>query len=319
MLRTIIIGLFMMFVVTGCFHNNPKPIQYPKWYNNTIQDTATTYYGTAEGSSKKEAITNALNEIASKVSISIESTFQSNTISSNTQYQKIISKNVKNEVKKIEFTQYNIVKFKKISNNKFIVRVSIDKEANAKITQKRIETKLKEYKQLLAQKNNLATKLKQYNKILKEIINNLIPKCFIVKTLYNTQTIDMKLDELLSLQEAIQKFIANISFKIDSNKSGYDKVIAQILSEKNYTVVTTNPNIYIKIDAKEQKISAVGYKILKTKITITIYENKKIIGTKVLTVGAKSLTNYNQAKEFALKDFKNKLKSNNTLNLLLGI
>jgi len=314
-----------MILNTGCFSHKNKTVKYPNWFYNIKKDTTVFYYGSGEGSSKKEAVTNALNEIASKVSVSISSTFDSTTSITTTKnsngYVKTINKNVQNKVKKIEFSSYKVIKFQQLTKNKCVVFISVNRLTNAQLMLDKINTKIDEYNNTLKQTNlNIASKLKQYINVSDEITNKTLPDCFIAKSLYNDEDISKSIQKLLDIKTTIDNFRNSISFSIVSdNIKGYKDVIAELLSQKKFAIVPSNSTITIKLSVKEDQVKSMGNYIIKSKVIITAVSNGDVIATKVLIVGAKSIANYNQAKEFTLKSLKVKLKKQKVFKEMLGI
>jgi hypothetical protein len=311
-----------MIFNTGC--GKPKPIVYPKWFNSISKDTTLFYYGVGEGRTKQEAVTNALNEIASKVSVSIQSSFSSitnvNKIGKDTNYIKHITNNVQNKVKKIEFSSYKVVKFKMLSANKYIVSIAVNRLDNAQLMLDKIDTNIEKYNQILnSNKLNVATRLKNYMKISDTIDKELLPNCFIVKSLNDSGDTDSSIKKLLDIKLKISNFKNGLVFNIVGNNiSGYKEIISELLT-KNKLTVARKSNIDIKLSVNESNINSLGYYIKKVKVVISIISNNKLIATKVIVVGGKSLANYSQAKEFALNNFKKKMIDKKVLKELLGI
>ena len=70
--------IWLIFIFTGCSQVAIKTndvVKYPSWYNTIQKDTNKFYFSSNEGDTKKEAISKALNDIASKISISVSSTY----------------------------------------------------------------------------------------------------------------------------------------------------------------------------------------------------------------------------------------------------
>ena len=313
-----------MIFSSGCGKQKPTPLVYPKWYNMVKQDTTIFYYGTGEGRTKKDAVTNALNEVASKISVSIQSSFSSITTvdrgGDKANYIKHITNNVQNKVKKIEFSSYKVLNFKMLTPSKYVALVSVNRLENAQMMLDKIDTDIEKYNQILNSKRlNIATRLKEYMKISDTIDKELLPNCFIVKSLNDSGDTDGSINKLLNIKVKIDNFKNSLAFNIVGNNiSGYKEIISEMLTQKRLTV-SSRADIYIKLNIKEQNINSLGYYIKKSKVIISIVSNNKIVATKVIVAGGKSLASYTQAKEFALNNFKAKMEKNKVLKELLGI
>jgi hypothetical protein len=321
-LRTLHISLFISFVfilLTGCFSSKPKPFIYPKWFTQLRSDTPISYYASAEGASKKEAISTALNGIASKISVSIESSYSSHTQSAGDQYSKSSEKRINNKVKKIELTSYRVIKFKVI-DGKYLVLLSLDRSENANIKVDKVNVAIQNANRTLnTPYTNNVLKLKALNLLLKDIEQNIIPMCFIVKSLDNSIEVDSKITKLLEIKSKIKIFKNNLSFGFLNNKYPlYKNVISELLSEEKLSLLY-DATLIISISAKEEQVKVMNNYVHKAKITIFILENNQIVTQKLIIVGAKSTTSFAQAKEFSIKDFRQKLKDDHTLNKLIGL
>jgi len=313
--------LFFILIYSGCYSSKAKNV-YPQWFNSVKQDSPIFYYNVDEGDSKQDAITRALNGIASRVSVSVQSTFKSSTTSSDGVYSHTVNQNIQNKVKKIEFSSYKILKSKVLPNNKVIVSISVNRVDNAQIMLDKVNMNIKQYKKVLNASSNLATKIKQYSSILHDIDSKMLPQCFISKSLYSTDDVDVAIKQLNDIKVQVQKFLNNITFKIVSNGniSGYKEVIVEKLSSKHMTLVQDQASdLIISIKVQETQLKSLGKYIIKSKIKLTVSANNDVVGEKELITGGSSQANYNQAREFAIQNFKKKLEQENILKTLIGI
>jgi hypothetical protein len=74
---------------------------------------------------KKEAVVNALNEIISTLSVSVESEYNSNTTVNNNNgfenYSQNTQEKIKSKVKDLRISNYQILNYEKIGFNKYAV------------------------------------------------------------------------------------------------------------------------------------------------------------------------------------------------------
>ena len=124
--------LLLSLCLFGCsqyaaINKNPDKYSHlPSWYVNPNQNNLQFLYGVGEGFTLQEASKSALNNIASKLIVTISSDSSSlseeNKYSFNEQYQQRIKEKVNN----ITFSDYKISNSSNI-NNKFYVEIAIDR------------------------------------------------------------------------------------------------------------------------------------------------------------------------------------------------
>jgi len=319
MIQKLFIGLLLLTLI-GCV-NTPS---YPDWFNQAKSDTAQYAYGMKSGSNKEEAVSHALNEIASKIKVSVESTSTIHTErkieNDEENYKKELSRTIRNHVEKIEFSNYKIKKEQKLSEDKYIVLVEVDKALNAQLLLKKIDANIAQYNQLISSKDtNPITTVKKFHKNIKQIKEKDLIDCSIVQSFTPNSTVDGYISKLLSIKKTMEQYQSNILFSIKGNDKSYQDVLIEQISSKGFRTTKEASNISISIDVKEKELKVLGNNILKATVQLTVQSNNAIIGKSRLIVGAKSRTSYQQAKNFALKNFEKRLASEHIIENLLGI
>jgi hypothetical protein len=312
-----------LFLFTGCMPQNKTQIVYPKWYLKIQQDSYKYIYGQAQGITFKDSTAIALNNIASKISVIVQSTYQSTTTTTSTTYNKIIQRDIKNSVKKIKFNNYKIIKKTILPNQKHLVLVAVDKIKLASSLKLKLDNGLSILRSNLdGDFYDIVDKLKKYDKSNKKI-SKIKSKIFILNTLDSSFDTKKYLQILDNKQQQIDNFKKTVTINIKSkDNSDYKKIIVSLITKKGYKIVSSNKSkLRLFISTNEKKIKILGNKIIKAKINLkaTNTKNTKILGQKQFITGGKSNTNFLQAHEFSLRNFENKLKINNILYEILGI
>ena len=321
MLKKGLVTLIVILFMIGCAGAVPS---YPEWFSKTPRDTAQYIYGARDGGTKEEAISNALNAIASKISVSVESTssIQTNikTENNDEEYSKDSTQTVKNHVHKIEFSNYIVKKEEKLSDEKYAVLVQVDKALNAKLLLTKIDTDIAKYNQLLAtnHKNPIAT-VKTYNQSIKQIKNRNLIDCSTIKNFMPNSNVNDKINQLLEIEKKMTQYQGNIVFAINGDNSAYKNVLTKQITEKGFRTSGGSSNITITMNVKENKLKVLGNNILKSIIQLTVKSGGTVIGQSRITVGAKSRTGYDQARDFTLKKFALRLRDKKIIENLLGI
>ena len=89
MLQTVFNILFMGFIFSGCINNANKSSTIPNWYLSSPQNNLNFIYGVGEGKNIDEAKQNALNDISSRLIVSVSSVVNAQIkINNNGKYSK---------------------------------------------------------------------------------------------------------------------------------------------------------------------------------------------------------------------------------------
>jgi hypothetical protein len=315
--------IILPFLFFGCALQKDTQVVYPKWYLKIQKDNHRYIYGEAEGETFKDSTAIALNNIASKISVIVQSTYRSTTTTTTTTYDKTIQRDIKNSVKKIKFNNYKIIKKTILNNQKHLVLVEVDKIKLAN----GIKTKLDNQIAILKSSQNgksydIVSRLKKYQKISKKI-SKIKSNIYILHTLDNSFDIKKYLQIINNTNQQINNYKKSITIGVLSkNNNDYKKLLISLITKKGYKVVSSKKSkLNISIKIQEKKIKILGNKIIKAKIDLktTNKANTKILGQKQIFSGGKSNTKFPQAHEFSLINFENKLKSKNILFEMLGI
>jgi len=317
-----IILLVITIVSSGCLVKNNIGIEYPKWYLNNDKDSATYLNGVGNASSKKAAILMALYDIASKITVSIESSYSVTTKIKNDNYSQNIDKNIKATVEKINFRNYKITNEAILNNNQYIVAIKVNKIALANEIMIKVNNKIEQSKQILdTDYKNRTYKLKKMNKII-NIIPKLKSELFIANSLDKMLKVDSVLKTIDTLENKINTMKNNITVNISSSHNrGYSKILSSIITKKGFILVNKVATLNIVINSIETKINSMGNKIIKSDLEIIVYNKTKsiILAKKRIVSGGSSNSSFRQAREFAISYFKSKIIDENILSDMLGI
>jgi len=317
--RWLIMGIFLF--LSGCVGGGPS---YPDWFSEAPLDNDRYIYGMKEGSNKEEAISRALNEIASKIHVSVESSSSLNvnikTTNDDEVYTKDSTQEIKNHVQKIEFSNYRVKQEKKLSDERYVVLVEVDKELNAKLLLERIDTEISKYNQLLnGDHSNPISTVKEYHKAIDQIKKCDLVDGSVVKSFNPASSVEDRIAKLLQIKKAMEQYQSNILFGVTGNNKAYQDVLVKQIASKGFKTTEGQANITIEMQAQEKELKVLGNKILKSSIQMVVKSGGNIIGQSRISVGAKSRSSYDQAREFALRNFERRLKEEKIIENLLGV
>ena len=275
--KFIFFSIFLLFFISCA---NPQP---PKWLINPPKDNILYFYAASEGYTKKEAIKNALSDIASRINVKITSEFVINKGSYNKKTYNDTYQLIKAEVKNIHLN-YEILKTKKI-DKKIYVLLRVNKEKLITSLKNDINNEIKRLNSLLKTENPckkvknayiVLQKLKSFNSKI-SILNYFTPSTYDTKNIYNTA---------LKLK--------NTPFKIKADNFKNESL--HLLSEC-FNITNRAKNL-ITIHTSYKKLKLFDYYLIKGNSRIKLCN--RIIEFNFL---GKSYSNYNNALENAKTNF----------------
>jgi len=274
-------SFIFLFTINSCVTLNP-PINRPDWSINPPPDTQDYWFDSGEGVSKDDAIAKALNRIASKICISIDSTLKVRQTEKNNRYNQEIEDLIKVEVEDITFKGYDVLQTT-ISNNIFFVLIKVDKQ-----------------KYIKDETNALSQIYQSMRDLYDQIINKHALEVLKYKNDWNNtiELFNKKVSLLLGLNHSTPANILN-------TKRTYNKQIKAKLS---------SIEIFIQHDNHTQYISD-GIKELLTNVSIPIVNSKSSNSIIMLIHGGVKQEKFDQ--EFIIKlsiNIRLKTPSNKTIS-----
>jgi hypothetical protein len=306
------IFLFSFLFLVGCGSNNvyvskPKPI--PSWYLNPPQSTQQFVYVTGSGIDKKEAILNALSNFISRYSITISSDFETKSESfGGGLYNKNSVNNIKATVKKFEVSNYDVIKARQYSFDKFFVLVRVDINKLYQNVKNSLDNRFKEYKKeyhLISSENPL-NKLIDLNKLYSKIKEekNYIS---ILKVMNNNFNEEPYLSFINKVKNRLYSLKNSIHIEIDSDNNIFAEDVKKYLINKGIKIGRSDIKLEININ-KRNSYSFV--KLVTYQIYINVKYKNNIIGNnffKVVTTQNSTVNGYlfNDIKNLSLEEFLN--------------
>lgn len=324
--------IFLSFILSIAFIGCSKPSLLslkqttsqhttPKWYLLSPNNNTLFIYGTGEGDTKEEAKNNALNEMASKLVVSVGSSLKTTTKVSDDSYSKNIQRDVKIDIQKIKFINAKIEKIVQIGD-KFYILLKVNRIEL--FEQKRKEFDIND-ERVTKQYNSISSYAKlEKIKILQNISPDLIngkQQALILNAINNDfnqapymKKYDSYLDEIYNLKKSSSIYVST------NNKHRYfaDSLI-EMLNQKQYKIgEDKNSDIKIKINNKIKYSIARGWNIAKVITTLSVISNGKTISNKNISTLGRSSTSKESALESAAKQFTIKIKKDGLDKIVFG-
>jgi len=295
-----IIAAGLVLALSGCMGSSAAP----KWYSQHKQDNAQYIYGAGEGPTKMDAINNALSFAASKVSVTINSTFATSKqyIESNDESNMFreLSKQTTSKVKNIEFSDYNVVKSTK-EGDKYYVLIKIDKAKNAQMLYNKAKNDINDIQQYLNidDKVQILTKYPKLIARIKKDIYNL----YTAQTLKNIPGINDTIKKAMKIKAELEQKLQSTSISIESSNSKMKNILEDIFSNMGYSL---GSGVNVKADIRESRRQIGSYYLTTLSVYVTMKDKTSVqFGVKC---AGKSVSDYNTAKEMALQSCKRKLE-----------
>lgn len=323
MQRLLFLFTIVLLIFTGCSKQDIAKSTIPNWYLNAPINDDKTIYGIGEATTLNEAKTSALNEMSSRLIVSVGSSLQQSTKLSQNSYNKTVSQNISIDVKKIEFTNAKIIK-NSIINGSYFVLMSVN----------RVEL-FNQKKKIFFREDEQIDEILQTNKklpnkaILEKIygLQNLIPSIkenrnkaltlYAINNSFDVESYLKKYDNYLLELDSLKKQLKVSVTSNDKNRFFANEVVG-LLNKNGYKVVNTNSNTKISINNKIQYTNYQGWDIAKVATTLSVLSNDKIVSNKTIDSIGRSSTSKESALRGASKSFKQSIKKDGLNSLLFG-
>jgi len=247
----------LLFTACGSTPTPPKNVTPPPaWvYSILPNDTNTYMYGLGVGKNREDAIKVALNDMVSRLSVTLKSSFRSQEKVTKYSQSSVVTSDIESSVSDIKISNYKVIKSYKISYKEFAVMIETNKlkfvaglKANLKNDEESISQHLKNLRSRdvltrYNEKKSLAAEAQKLNTSINII--SILDKQFSIKENRNfiLHVENEYLHESNSLRffvqsdsksipfaEKIKNFLGQKHFQISSKKEG--SVLISIKSKK---------------------------------------------------------------------------------------
>ena len=327
-------GLFILLGMTGCGGGGePQPTyqekEMPSWYINPPANNPMYLYGLGEGMNIEQATRNALDNMASRLSVTVESSYEVKTKIQkgyNESFSQNSERNLKSEVAKIRISNYEVDKSEKIAPGHYVVLVKSDKEKFYSSLVKELDQKFQTLndKRAANQNANIIKRAYFYQDAVNET-NGMMPTLLVLGTL-SEQFDDAKyLKDIQALNAENEALKKAINFVIQSDRASVNmaEAVRVALTDSGFKVVSSkaqNANtVFVKLTSRAEESQAMGFIVAKitTNIEVNTADGKTVGGNK-LNINGQSPQSFELAKENGSKKLK-KMIEKDGINTILGL
>ena len=270
-----------------------------------VQTILFSYEGEGLGLTKQEAIYSALSDIASQVSISIDSTTTVNKRATMDSYSRDIQNMIHVELPKMVFQNYKILEQKK-EKNQYFVKLKIDAKELASNHARILNRRLKLLKQKL---NTYNSKAKKYG-ILKEAN---IEKMWLSLELLHAMDLSYVINDLTKEIEQFtydeSRYLKELTFLVQSNNQEVQNIASTLLSHQGL-IGSSKGAVVLKIAIGAVEKSNISGQYIGTAVAnIKMIENGQLLLSRSLKLSATSVISEHYLMQKILQQFKEKLQT----------
>ena len=310
-LRLIVISLsFLLLFLSGCGADKKvvvaKKIEIPSWYKSPQSSSSSELYAVGSGRDRQDAITDALTQMVSTLSVSISSKFSAKTVvkeGSVNSSSGVYTNESSSEVSKIRISNYELLESQSLGFKNYIVLVKSNKQKLFKSMKQEIEQNFKilEKEKKSIENLHMLRHLSFYKKAKKSLLS--LPNTLIVMNeldpSFNGQIYLNRAQEINAKYEGL---LSSISFSINSNSEAKILIapIAKGISSKKLKIANSSgiKHFNIMVKSNIQRADAYGFALARAAINITIKDNSgAVIGSNKLNITGQSNGDFGIAKE----------------------
>ncbi|ABB43931.1 hypothetical protein Suden_0652 [Sulfurimonas denitrificans DSM 1251] len=320
-MKQIIIFFITIFFLFGCSAKDEINLSLkktlPLWYVNPPQSSQTKLYSVGEGESKEVALKNALNMMASTLSVSIESSYnskkfvQEGMININ---QLDVQNIVSSSVRKIRISSYELLEYEEVGFRNHILLIQADKEKLFVSLKQELEQEFSmadaELKSLLS--FNALEQISRYKKI-KAKLEDMPDTMAVMSVLNNSFASEKYIKKLQKINTAYDELLSSITFEIktDSASTNLEAPLRAALNAKKLESSQKSRDRHFKIFIKSdiQRATSLGFTLARSAIEISVEDDKGSIvaGNKLNLIGH-STQGYEIAKQSLSLKFSDMIK-----------
>lgn len=320
--------IIFLLLISGCSSQpdvavNEKQTMLPKWFLAPPQNDELYLYGIGSAKNSEEAIQQALENLLSKLSITLESSFTMQQTSKKDLWEYFSttsSLDIKSSVAKMKINNYEVIQMQKMQYNEYIALVRVQKAQFISAHKRSLE--------------NLLSTIQMHEKVIAnsdpltrdafyQDASKLLSKKHNIVMILATLDKNFNTNRYLQYMQHIDKERYNVEKKMNfvlvngTKNKLFSDAIRSSLSQSFHLVSfidMTDPNqLYIHLSHKTIYKKVRGIFLADVTLTVTLKDQKNnIIKTQQLQLKGYSVT----SKQDALKDAAFKLKDKDIKALL---
>lgn len=292
----------------------------PKWFISPPNNNETHLYGSGHGATIEDATNEALNQIASKLSVTVGSTFEkTETASSHNSiqvYNKQLTNNITSKVAKIKFNNYEIVQNFIEDKNVFLL-VAVDKKKflSDKINDlHNVDQDIKSTYALGADKSIIEKVI--FNRGVTSKINETFPLLGIIHTLspaFDVNSYYTRYNDLLAEIKGVSSKV-RVYLVYEPDSKDLVPVVTKHLNDASIVIVPTHDPrdenlVTLRIHSDLKRLELYGAKVVKfnTNFEVKSISDNIVAASRIESKGSSTIS-FKEAYQAAALNLDKKIK-----------
>jgi hypothetical protein len=303
--------LFTLIFFFGCGEKKRSVVApqkaLPSWYKSPPLSNEEELYALGEGQNREDAIANALNMMASTLSVSLSSDFRAKTVvqeGRNNSVDALYENDVKSSVKELRISNYEILDAQSLGFKKYAVLLKSNKKQlfTSMLQETNQEFSLLDEKEKNLEGANGIKKLVFYKEAKNSLVN-LPNRLIVMSVLESSFDGTMYMQKLQAYDGAYESLLKGLTFLVTTSKNANNlqRVIEKGLSKEKINIATDgeeNMHFHVHIDANIQEANSYGFSLARSEINIVTKDSDgTAVGANRLSIIGQSSQGYEVAKQ----------------------
>ncbi|MBE0471743.1 MAG: LPP20 family lipoprotein [Methyloprofundus sp.] len=284
MIFRIFYAVIILMLTTGCSSKPEVAIQpakpLPNWYMTPPENTNDWLVGVGSAETYDKAIQAALNDLVSRLGVSIESSIDYRTRSTNFGYTENTTQTIRSEVAKIRISNYEVAASEQIRFNQFVVMVKSNRLQFLSSLTKELDQKIAVVQdRVAARKTDHALMSYQASKLAAQEAYSLNPTLLIIGGLDEAFDPAPYLLAIRNLNDQSERARQLLLFQVQGDIGSRSMItpITNALTAEGYSIGNTPSRrgvFYINIYSSTQHSSSSGIQIANVLVKINVTDHQ---------------------------------------------
>ncbi len=279
-MKKVVIYVLILVWFGGCIGSHLGS-EIPKWYLNTPNNNQ-NLYGVGEGTDLKSAKAGAFNDMASRLSVEVNSKYEQIKVATAKSYSKNVKEQINLEVKRIGFTNSKVAN-SAVRGLKTYILMSVSRQELFN----KIAGELRSGDSIIRNIEHYSQKHSSLERMLS--LKSMLPQVKkAISQVKLLKVLDSKFDSLSYLSRYDKIFIEineidrNLAFSLkNSLHELYQNEVASKIAKSGYKVSEKSDLVIeIKVDESHQKSK--GWNVYTHRVTVYLKSNGKILSSQII-------------------------------------
>ena len=321
-MKHLLLTMLALFAFLGCQKQPTIEVtskSAPEWVTNPPASDEKYIYAVGEGKDKESAQADALSNLASGLSVWVDSQFSTDTKvhehNGDESYTKESEQKIALHVKQMHIGNFEVMKFEKLRFNSYAMLIRSDKKMVFETLKNESMQELKRLKdeESVIQTADILKRLNFYENASKkaEDIRNVLSLLTTLQPSFDT-TVMQK--ECSYFQENSTALRSKISFEVNADAQSKELLnpMEELITSKGFVLSQkkAQEHLHVKLSSQPLQSTAFGFKILRSSIFIEIKDSSnQTIKSKKLDIIGRSAKSFEAAQQNLAIKFREQIGS----------